>query len=158
MPNDLHSADAPNVRIIPPLIYLVGLAVGFLANRWMPVTFLSDPAARLIGAAIFVCGAMLAGAALVKFGVAGTTVRPDRAASALVIAGPYKITRNPMYVGLALIYSGIAIAGQSVWAIILLPIVLIIIQRCAIEQEEAFLRRRFGAEYIDYTNQVRRWV
>ena len=63
-----------------------------------------------------------------------------------------------MYLGLAVAYLGIATAGQSVWALILLPVVLTIIQRRAIEPEEAFLKRRFGGDYINYTKQVRRWV
>ena len=93
-----------------------------------------------------------------KFKDVGTTVRPDRAASTLVFAGPYKISRNPMYLGLALVYLGITIAGQSVWALILLPVVLTVIQRRAIEPEEAFLKRRFGANYINYAAKVRRWL
>jgi protein-S-isoprenylcysteine O-methyltransferase Ste14 len=88
----------------------------------------------------------------------GTTIRPDRAASTLVIAGPYKISRNPMYLGLALVYLGIAIAGQSVSALILLPVVLAIIQRRAIEPEEAFLEKSFGANYVSYKEMVRRWL
>jgi protein-S-isoprenylcysteine O-methyltransferase Ste14 len=80
----------------------------------------------------------------------GTTVRPDRAASSLVIAGPYKITRNPMHLGLAFVYLGVAVADQSVWALILLPFVLAIIQRRAIEPGEAFLKQRFGADYVSY--------
>jgi protein-S-isoprenylcysteine O-methyltransferase Ste14 len=68
------------------------------------------------------------------------------------------ITRNPMYLGLAFVYAGIAIADQSVWALILLPVVLAVIQRYAIETEEAFLERRFGANYISYKETVRRWL
>jgi protein-S-isoprenylcysteine O-methyltransferase Ste14 len=63
-----------------------------------------------------------------------------------------------MYLGLAPIYVGIATADQSVWALILLPIVLNIIERRAIEPEEAFLERRFGADYISYKENVRRWI
>ena len=63
-----------------------------------------------------------------------------------------------MYLGLAFVYLGIAIAGQSVWALILLPVVLAIIQRWAIEPEETFLERRFGAAYISYKEKVRRWI
>jgi protein-S-isoprenylcysteine O-methyltransferase Ste14 len=63
-----------------------------------------------------------------------------------------------MYLGQAVVYLGFAIAGQAVWAIVLLPFVLIVIQRYAIEREEAFLRRRFGADYVDYTTRVRRWI
>jgi len=150
--------DAPQVRIIPPLVYLTGLVMGFVANLWWPVKFMPDRMAWTTGGVLIVCGAALAGSALFRFKRTGTTVRPDRPPSALVIAGPYKFTRNPMYLGLTVAYLGIATAGQSVWALILLPVVLTIIQRRAIEPEEAFLKRRFGGDYIDYTKKVRRWV
>ena len=63
-----------------------------------------------------------------------------------------------MYLGLTVAYLGIAIAGQSVWAIVILPIVLAAIQRYAIEPEEAFMKRRFGADYLGYMTRVRRWI
>jgi protein-S-isoprenylcysteine O-methyltransferase Ste14 len=63
-----------------------------------------------------------------------------------------------MYLGLALVYSGVAIADQSLWALILLPVVLAILQRHAIKPEEAFLERRFGADYLGYKAKVRRWI
>jgi protein-S-isoprenylcysteine O-methyltransferase Ste14 len=68
------------------------------------------------------------------------------------------MTRNPMYLGLAFVYLGVAVAGQSVWALLPLPIVLIVIQRGAIEPEEAFLEQRFGANYVSYREMVRRWL
>ena len=150
--------DTPDVKIIPPLIYLAGIVIGFLATIWMPTKVVSDLVAWTVGGILIFCGAVLTGSAVLKFKDVGTTVRPDRAASTLVIAGPYKISRNPMYLGLALVYLGIAIAGQSVWALILLPVVLAIIQRRAIEPEEAFLEKRFGANYISYKEKVRRWL
>ena len=141
-------SDAPNVKIVPPLVYLAGIVIGFLATIWMPTKIVANSVAWTVGGILILCGAVLAGSAILKFKDVGTTVRPDRAASTLVIAGPYKISRNPMYLGLALAYLGIAIAGQSVSALILLPVVLAIIQRRAIEPEEAFLEKRFGANYI----------
>ena len=150
--------DAPNVRIVPPLVYLAGLALGFLANTWMPFKFVPAPLAWSAGALLMACGASLAGSAVLTFKRSHTTVRPDRAATALVIRGPYKISRNPMYLGLAAAYLGISIAGQSIWALILLPLVLLIIQRRAIEPEERFLRRRFGTEYVNYAEKVHRWI
>jgi protein-S-isoprenylcysteine O-methyltransferase Ste14 len=96
--------------------------------------------------------------AVLRFKGVGTTVRPDRAPSSLVIAGPYKITRNPMYLGLALVYLGIAIADQSIWALILFPFILIVIQHWAIGAEEAFLERRFGTDYSSYKASVARWL
>jgi protein-S-isoprenylcysteine O-methyltransferase Ste14 len=155
--SDVNS-DAPSVKIIPPLVYLAGLVIGFLANIWMPIKVVPSLVAWTSGGILIFCGAVLAGSAVFKFKDVGTTVRPDRAASTLVIVGPYKITRNPMYLGLASVYFGVAVAGQSVWALILLPVVLTIIQRRAIEPEEAFLERRFGADYVGYKEKVRRWI
>jgi protein-S-isoprenylcysteine O-methyltransferase Ste14 len=108
-----NNADAPNVKIIPPLVYLTGIVIGFLGSIWMPTKVVPNLLAWTVGGILVFCGAVLTGSAVLKFKDAGTTVRPDRAASTLVIAGPYKITRNPMYLGLAFVYAGIAIAGQS---------------------------------------------
>jgi protein-S-isoprenylcysteine O-methyltransferase Ste14 len=152
------SNDAPNVKIIPPLVYLAGIVIGFIATIWMPTKVVPNSVAWTVGGILILCGAVLTGSAVLTFKDVGTTVRPDRAASTLVIAGPYKISRNPMYLGLALVYLGIAIADQSVWALILLPFVLAIIQRRAIEPEEAFLKQRFGADYVSYKEKVRRWL
>ena len=150
--------NAPNVKIIPPLVYLAGLILGSVVSIWIPTTIAPRPAAWTIGALLIFIGVGLAGSAIIKFKLTGTTIRPDRGSNSLVVEGPYKITRNPMYLGLALVYLGIGIAEQSIWALILLPVVLLIIQRKAIEPEEAFLTHRFGAEYVSYKSLVRRWL
>ena len=155
--SDSHSG-VPNVKIIPPLVYLAGIVIGIVISIWIPTKIVPSSLAWALGGILIICGAVVAGSAILKFKDVGTTVRPDRAASTLVVVGPYRITRNPMYLGLALVYVGIAIADQSVWALVLLPVVLIIIQRRAIEPEEAFLERRFGADYTRYKENVRRWI
>ena len=152
------NSDAPNVKIIPPLVYLAGIVIGFLASVWMPTKVVPNSVAWTVGGILIFCGAVLTGSAVLRFIDADTTVRPDRAASRLVIVGPYRISRNPIYLGFALTYLGIAIAGQSIWALVLLPVVLIIVQRGAIEPEEAFLEKRFGSDYVSYKEKVRRWI
>ena len=152
------NSDAPGVRIIPPLIYLAGVIVGSLASILMPTKVIPTPVAWAIGGILILCGAALAGSAISRFKGVGTTIRPDRASRTLVVAGPYKFTRNPMYLGLAVVYLAITITDQSLWALILLPVVLTIVQRRAIEPEEAFLERRFGAVYTSYQAKVRRWL
>jgi protein-S-isoprenylcysteine O-methyltransferase Ste14 len=154
----MTEGDAPNVRIIPPLVYLAGLVIGLVISIWIPTTVVSSSLALTVGGILILCGAVLAASAIFNFKSVGTTVRPDQASSALVIVGPYKITRNPMYLGLALVYAGISIADQSIWALILLPVVMKIIQRQAIEREEVFLESRFGADYLRYKGHVRRWI
>jgi protein-S-isoprenylcysteine O-methyltransferase Ste14 len=89
---------------------------------------------------------------------ARTTVRPDRAASSLVTSGPYRFTRNPMYLSLTLLYAGVATFYQSVWAWLLLPAVLAYLDRRVIRREEIFLERRFGPDYARYCAKVRRWI
>ncbi|HUA77361.1 MAG TPA: isoprenylcysteine carboxylmethyltransferase family protein, partial [Acetobacteraceae bacterium] len=103
-------------------------------------------------------GVLLAMSAFVRFRLAGTTVRPDRASSALVVRGPYRFTRNPMYLGMTLAYGGVALAAQSLWALLLLPAVLWLIRTRVIAREEAFLRERFGDAYVEYQSRVRRWL
>ena len=93
--------DAPNVKIIPPLVYLAGIVIGFLATIWIPTKVVPNSVAWTVGGILIFCGVVLTGSALFKFKEVGTTVRADRAASTLVITGPYKITRNPMYLGMA---------------------------------------------------------
>jgi protein-S-isoprenylcysteine O-methyltransferase Ste14 len=154
----MSEADAPKVRILPPLVYLAGLAVGHVTNRWLPVDALPVDAGWITGAILFGVGLGLIASAMVNFTRSGTTIRPDRASTSLVIAGPYKFTRNPMYVGMAIAYLGLAIADRSLASLILLPVVLLVIRRAVIAHEEAFLERRFGCAYTDYKKKVRRWL
>ena len=154
----MSEADAPKVRIFPPLVYLAGLAIGHLANRWLTVDAVPVHGAWIVGGILLVLGLGLIASATTNFTRAGTTIQPDRASSSLVIAGPYKFTRNPMYVGMAIAYLGLAIADRSLGSLILLPVVLLIIRRAVIANEEAFLERRFGSAYTDYKAKVRRWL
>ncbi len=83
---------------------------------------------------------------------------PWRASSALVTSGPYRFTRNPMYLGMASLYAGIALAFGLLWSLALLLAVLVVIDRGVIAREERYLERRFGDEYRIYKQQVRRWL
>ena len=89
---------------------------------------------------------------------AGTPIRTDRPVPRLVTDGPFRYTRNPGYLGLTMLYAGIAVLRNSLWAILLLPLVLYVIQRQVIGREERYLERTFGEEYLAYKARVRRWV
>ncbi len=95
---------------------------------------------------------------LILFWRKRTTIRPDRPATALATTGPYRLTRNPMYLSLALLYAGIAILWQSICALLLLPLVLFFIDRRVIVREELYLERQFGSAYRQYRARVRRWL
>jgi protein-S-isoprenylcysteine O-methyltransferase Ste14 len=89
---------------------------------------------------------------------ADTTLDVDKPVSSLVQDGPFRYSRNPGYLSLTMLYAGIAILRNALWAILLVPLVLYVIQREVIEREERYLQRTFGEEYLAYKRRVRRWV
>lgn len=158
MTNDVDNA---NVRFPPPLIYLGFLAVGIWAGRALGLPgFGIEPGLRnAIGWAVIVIGILVGpvgGAGL--FHLQRTAIIPVKPATKLVTSGIYRWTRNPMYLGLALLYAGIAILFDSLLALVLLVAVIAIVQSYVISREEAYLERAFGDEYRAYKARVRRWV
>jgi protein-S-isoprenylcysteine O-methyltransferase Ste14 len=149
-------ADTPGIHIPPPLIFVAGLGPGLLFSSWIPTRWLSVMGSRMLGWLLIGSSAALAVWSFVTFFRAGTTIRPDQGATVLTIVGPYRFTRNPMYLSLTMLYIGLAILWQSIWALILLPLVLIFIDRQVIAREELHLERRFGADYLQYRSKVRR--
>ncbi len=89
---------------------------------------------------------------------AGTTLDVDKPVSRLVQDGPFRYSRNPGYLSLAMLYAGIAILRNALWAILFLPLLLLVTRRELIEREERYLERTFGEEYLAYKRRVRRWV
>ena len=152
--------DDAGVRFPPPLIYLGFLLVGIGAEWFVPVRRLGlDWTWRIvIGDLVAFAGIILIGSAIRLFRRSGTTPEPWTSTSAIVTAGIYRYTRNPMYLGLALIYAGLALAIDAPIALLLLPIVLVIVQTQVIAREERYLAAKFGEPYLDYKRRVRRWL
>ena len=92
------------------------------------------------------------------FGRARTPLDPYTPSKAIVTDGPYRLTRNPGYLGMALTYAGIAIVSNAPWALAPLPVAIAIIDRGVIAREERYLERKFGTRYTDYKRRVRRWI
>ena len=141
----------------PPLIYAAPLALGLLLNGVMPVRFLPRRAS-VLGWPLLGGGLLLGGWFFRTLRRAGTPVDPDQPVSKLVVEGPYRHTRNPGYVSIAMIYTGVSVLANALWAILLLPVALFTIQRGVIEREERYLERIFGEEYLRYKARVRRWI
>jgi protein-S-isoprenylcysteine O-methyltransferase Ste14 len=95
---------------------------------------------------------------LATFARARTPIIPDRPARQLVSHGPYRISRNPMYLGLTSLYTGLALVLNLAWPLVLLPVVLLTLTATVIVHEERHLRAAFGATYEDYCRRVRRWI
>ena len=151
-------ADTPGVIAPPPLIYLGGLGAGFALNAVVGGTPLPSRVARPVGAALIVAGAGLMGTFVQAFRRARTPVDPYSPSEAIVTDGPYRRTRNPGYLGMALAYAGIAIVSNAPWALVPLPVTIAVIDRGVIAREERYLERKFGERYTDYKRRVRRWI
>ena len=154
------SSDTSGVRVIPPLVYVGLFLMGYAVHRFAPLRLWGDPprVARLVGWGLVAAGVLLGASAVRLFRRAGTTPNPTRPTTALVLHGPYRFTRNPMYLGLGLAYLGAALLVNSVWPVVLFPAVILLVQRWVIAPEEAYLERKFGAEYRAYRARVRRWL
>lgn len=152
--------DGANVRFPPPLIYVAGLLVGIVADRFVKLPNLGIPpvSRNVVGGVIDIMGflVMFAGAGL--FMRRRTAILPFKPATSLVTSGILAWTRNPMYLGMAIFYVGLAVILNSLIALILLPVVLAIVQKQVIAREEAYLERAFGDEYVTYKNRVGRWI
>jgi len=153
-----ESQDNPGVIAPPPLIYAGALAAGVLANVLYPISFLPRGLARVLGWPLIVGGLVIGSLGLREMKRAGTNVDPREPTTAIVTEGPYRFTRNPLYLCLTLVYAGISALANSLWAVLLLPGVLALIRRGVIEREERYLEGKFGGEYLDYKARVRRWI
>jgi protein-S-isoprenylcysteine O-methyltransferase Ste14 len=153
-----NSTEASGVRVPPPLLYVAGLLAGGGLEAALPIG--RPPLAITLAGSVLGVGAWLAldGAAMLSFRRARTSMIPMRPSSALVNRGPYRFTRNPMYLGMAFLYIAIALALGFVWPLIVLPLVIAAVDQLVIAIEEAYLVRRFGQPYCDYMREVRRWL
>jgi len=154
-------ADSADVAIKPPFLFLGALTLGCLLSLIIPIgARLASPngSALAVGLTFVALGFALAGVSARAFRRSGTEVVPGRPAHALVTTGPYKFTRNPIYIGMTLVYFGLAIVMTSIWVLLLLIPVLMILQHGVVLQEEAYLKRRFGAAYRKYQAHVPRWL
>jgi protein-S-isoprenylcysteine O-methyltransferase Ste14 len=144
----------------PPLLFLATLLLGFVADRLLPLRF---PVSRIdlvhwiiAGALVLIgVGALVAG--IRNFSRAATPVQGTKPTNALVTTGIHGWSRNPIYLGMFLVYGGIGLATQSPWILILTLPLAITIRYGVVAREEAYLERRFGDPYRDYKARVRRW-
>ena len=151
-------ATSPGIRFPPPLYAALAVLGGWLLQRRFPL-----PAPE--GSWRWVPGALLVGAAAILMLVGAltlrrhhTTIRPDKAATTLVQSGPYGLTRNPLYLSLALATPGLGFLLRAPWIFILWVVVLLILDRFVIAREELHLDAVFGETYEAYKARVRRWI
>ena len=150
--------DNPGFLLPPPLTYLLPLVFGLLLDRRIHLPFLPRSVARGLGWLLLGTGVLLNGWFNFTMRRTDTPINPRKPVSKLVTDGPFHYTRNPAYLSLTLIYAGVSVLRNALWAILFLPVVLYVIGRDQIEREEQYLERVFGEEYLTYKTSVRRWV
>jgi protein-S-isoprenylcysteine O-methyltransferase Ste14 len=155
------AADHAEVAIKPPLLFLGALALGALLSLVIPLgPRLASPngLALTVGLTFVAIGFALAALSVRNFRLAGTSVVPGEPSTALVETGPYRFTRNPIYIGFVLAYFGLSIMLTSLWVLLLLIPVLMVLQRGVVEREEDYLEQQFGDGYRKYKVRVPRWL
>jgi protein-S-isoprenylcysteine O-methyltransferase Ste14 len=154
-------ADSPGIPFPPPFVYVASLALGFLAHRVVPADIVPPryrPVVATIGWGLVVAWAIISLPALIAFRRLHTSIIPNRPATTVVETGPYRWTRNPMYVGLTVLSAGVACVFNALWPLVLLPLAVLVTDRYIIAREERYLERAFGDTYRDYQRRVRRWL
>ena len=153
--------EASNSVIWPPIIYASAAAIAVVLGWIVNLSFQSEAArglALILGIVIAALGLLLLLLAGRSFTAAGTPIAPNQPTKALVFDGIYNHTRNPMYLGFTLVLIGLGLIFDELWFIITAPLAMFAVTKLAIEREEAYLERKFGAEYVAYKGRVRRWV
>ncbi len=158
MSGEKNNADNPGVLAPPPLIYAGALAAGLLANCRYHMPILPRRIARTLGWPLVACGLAVGFLGAREMSRAETNVDPRKPATAVVTGGPFRFTRNPLYLSMTLIYGGISALANALPAALLLPLVLRLMRRGVIEREERYLERKFGDEYIEYKVRTPRWI
>jgi protein-S-isoprenylcysteine O-methyltransferase Ste14 len=143
-------------------LFALPLLTGFIVQNFVPTHIVNgaEPTRilRLVGAAEIAIALGLFAWAVSTFARLRTPVIPMRRARALVDEGPFKLTRNPMYVGFTVLYLGITFAANAFWPLVFLPEAIALTYLFAIRLEEAYLVREFGDAYTAYCSRVRRWL
>lgn len=150
--------DSPGVVACPPLIFLAALGLGLFLHWLMPIWSFPIIFSQPLGIALCLTGIAVGFWGSATMHLAGTNVRPDRPATALVTGGPFRFSRNPLYLSLITLYLGITLFCNVMWALILLVPVLAFVHWRIVLREEKYLEAKFGDAYRDYKTRVRRWI
>jgi protein-S-isoprenylcysteine O-methyltransferase Ste14 len=153
------TADTAHVIIRPPIAWGVAVIAGLALNWPVPLPFMpADLPAGWLGAAVFVLALALCAWAVVTMTRAGSNVPTNLPTIAIVDSGPYGVTRNPIYLSMFLALTGLAIAFDNLWLLMMLALFALVIRYGVVAREEAYLERKFGDVYPSYRTRVRRWL
>ena len=157
---DKNTKDCAAVRVPPPLYFIFCLGIAFLLEYLFPVTS-GRPALIIrviIGGILIIASGCFAGSAFLVLIRNKTPFEPAKPTTMIVKDGPFRFSRNPMYLSLLILISGIAFLFCSIWQFIMIPVLFLLLHFCAVKPEESYLSLKFGEEYLAYKTRVRRWI
>ena len=152
------STDSPGVIVFPPALLAGTLLLSILLNLVCPLHFPRMAWMKVAGGLLFVLGGFLLGWGRRTMVRAGTNVPPHKPTLAIVTDGPFRFTRNPLYVGGTAAYLGLGLGFNLVWALILVAPMLFLLSWGIVGREERYLEKKFGETYLAYKARVRRWL
>ena len=156
----INTSKGPGVYIPPPLFYVLIFMASVFIQKKVPIsdTLFQSKAIKVVGIILMILALFFLVRSLRQFFLTKNTVILIKPATSLQTTGIYGVTRNPMYVGLAIVYLGITCFIGNWWNIILFPLLILIVQEYIIKREEKYLELEFGKEFEDYKRKVRRWI
>lgn len=150
--------DAPRFRIWPPVAFGVPFLLGVAASTWLGDPAPLGPWARPVGLVLLALVVPWDTWALVTMRRRRTAILPGAPTTSLITTGPFRMSRNPLYVGFTVLHASLALLLGSLWALAALPVAILAVLWGAILPEEAYLAGKFGSAYDDYRRRVRRWI
>lgn len=155
-----EAQDHPNINrnIHPPVLLMIHILAAFLLNWLLPLQFELPGSLEQVGYLLVLAGLGLAFSAVHRFTKAHTTLDPHGSVSVLVMEGPYRFSRNPIYLGFVCVLVGLPFAFGNYWGAVLSPLLMLSMFRLVIQHEEAYLEKKFGERYAGYRSRVRRWL
>ncbi len=150
--------DSPGVIAIPPLIFGAFLAAGLVLEYLFPWPMLAQIVQYSAGGVVILGSFVLMPGTLMRFRRAGTHLDVRKPTNAIITGGPYRVSRNPIYLSMMLLYLGIGLMVDGLWVILLAVPLAVVIHHGVILREERYLEQKFGAEYLAYRGSVRRWI
>jgi protein-S-isoprenylcysteine O-methyltransferase Ste14 len=160
MSKPINKSKGPGVYIPPPLFYVIIFIAAVLIQKQIPVdsALFQSRAFKVVGIFFMIISLFFLARSLRQFFQSRNTLILVKPATSLQTTGIYEISRNPMYVGMTILYLGLTCIIGNWWNIILFPLLFLIIQEYIIKREEKYLLLEFGEQYNEYKNNVRRWL
>jgi len=152
------NADHPDVIALPPFLYLAAFLVVLLLRWIRPWPILPPRFVPWAGIGMLIAGLAIGIPGRLALRSAGTSVKPTQPTTAIVTRGTYRLTRNPLYVGLTCFFIGLTLAFDTGWGFVVLLPLLVVMHFGVVRREERYLEAKFGEEYRQYRGRVRRYL